>query len=393
MRILFFITKSEQGGAQTHVAQMTRWLISHGHEVSVMSAPGGDTPSEALAKEGWLEKEIRRLGGQFFSNDELGNSASPLRLWRASHRFLEVVDQYKPDLVTCHSTMAGLIGRLSLHGRIPTIFTAHGWGFTQGAPRLRRWILPLFERLAGRFSSRIICVSQNDLTLARVHRIAENDKLVQIYNGIEPSRSLDSAIGLARDDKDKTEMSRIQIYFVGRLASPKDPFLLIEAFTRLPRELRDKTRITIIGDGPDRRRLEERILSQNLTDSIRLLGALPREHVLERLRSQADIFVLLSHWEGFPYSILEAMAAGVPVIASRVGGIPEALEHGGGIVVDNLEQLKGALTRLIQDQHTRLSMGAQARRTVETFFSIESMCEKTFSVYTDATEVAENFPE
>ena len=138
---LFFITISEQGGAQTHVAQLTRWLVEHGHEVAVMSTPGG-----------WLELETRRLGGRFFQNDNLDNTANPLRLWRASRHFLEAVDAFKPDLVTCHSTMAGLLGRLSLRGRIPTVFTAHGWGFTQGAPFLRRILLPMLERLAGRFS-------------------------------------------------------------------------------------------------------------------------------------------------------------------------------------------------------------------------------------------------
>ncbi|MEK7619959.1 MAG: glycosyltransferase family 4 protein [Patescibacteria group bacterium] len=378
MRVFFFITKSEQGGAQTHVAQLTRWLVLHGHEVAVMSMPGG-----------WLEGETARLGGQFFSNDELGNTASPLRLWRASRRFLEAVDEFKPDLVACHSTMAGLVGRLRLRGRIPTIFTAHGWGFTQGAPRLRRLLVPFLERTAGRFSKRIICVSQNDLKLARANRIAPVEKLVQIYNGIETSRSLDSAVGLARDDTDKSGMRTcVQIYFVGRLAPPKNPFLLIEAIARLPRELRDRVRVVIIGEGPDLKRLEEQIREQQLEDNITLLGALPREEVLKQLRTQADIFVLLSHWEGFPYSILEAMSAGIPVIASRVGGIPEALEHGGGILVDDLDQLVNALSRLIGEEHTRTSMGLQARHSVESNFSFESMCEKTFDVYRNAAKAA-----
>lgn len=373
MRILFFITKSEQGGAQTHVAQLTRWLIDHGHDVAVMSAPGG-----------WLEREVQRLGAQFFPNPGLGNTTNPFRLSRSVRTFLSAVDTFKPDLVACHSTMAGLIGRVSLHGRIPTIFTAHGWGFTQGAPRLRRWLLPILERLAGKYAKKIICVSHNDLELARKLDIAPEDKLTLVYNGVEVHDETQMRRSLLPPVVGMTK--KVQIYFVGRLAPPKNPSLLVEAFSRLPRELQDKTCITIIGDGPDRKRLESLVVNFHLTDHVELTGALPREEVLERLHSQADIFVLLSHWEGFPYSILEAMVACVPVIASRVGGIPEALEQGGGMLIDNnsVEQLVEALTLLITDGALRARMGIAARQTVVSRFCVEKMCEKTFAQFKQA---------
>ncbi|MCR4313847.1 MAG: glycosyltransferase family 4 protein [Candidatus Uhrbacteria bacterium] len=376
MRIFFFITKSEQGGAQTHVAQLTRWLIEHGHDVAVMSQPGR-----------WLEREATRRGAQFLPNPKLSNTANPLQLWRCARFFLHAINDFRPDVVACHSTMAGIIGRLSLRGRIPTIFTAHGWGFQSEAPRLRRWILPLFERLAGRYAKKIICVSRNDLELARTHRIAPDEKLVLVYNGVETFDKAEIASATPRND---TDAKKINILFVGRLAAPKNPGLLVEAFSRLPSELQDKARITIIGDGPDRARLEALIKNLHLTTRVELTGALPREDVLEQLRSQADIFVLLSHWEGFPYSILEAMAVGVPVIASRVGGIPEALEQEGGILIDNdsLEQVTDALSRLITDKALREKMGGMARQTVVSTFSVEQMCKKTFNVYRNAVEAA-----
>lgn len=374
MRIFLFITKSEQGGAQTHVAQLTRWFVKHGETVAVMSAPGG-----------WLEREVQRLGAQFFPNPGLSNTTNPVRLFRSARTFLNAIDTFKPDLVACHSTMAGLIGRLSLQGRIPTIFTAHGWGFTQGASRLRRWILPILERLAGKYSKMLICVSQNDLELARTYHIVPDDKLALVYNGVELSddRKIASSVGgglPSRNDE------RVRIYFVGRLAPPKNPFLLVEAFSRLPRELQNKVHITIIGDGPDRERLESLIDTLHLADRVELTGTLPRKEVLERLHSQVDIFVLLSHWEGFPYSILEAMVAGVPIIASRVGGICEALEHGSGILIDNdsVEQLTEALTLLITDGALRARMGIAARQTVVSRFCVEKMCEQTFAIYHNA---------
>jgi glycosyltransferase involved in cell wall biosynthesis len=375
MKLFFFITKSEAGGAQTHVAQLTRFFVSRGDDVVVMSTPGG-----------WLEGETTKLGGRFVANASLGNTPNPFRLWKASRRFRQAVNASNPDIVACHSTMAGLLGRLTIRNRIPTVFTAHGWGFQPGAPLLRRFILPLLERLAGRFSRRIICVSQHDLKLARANRIAPREKLVQIYNGIEASRSLDSApFGRsARDDtSENTDTKSVQIYFVGRLAPPKNPFLLVEAFARLARELQDKTRVVIIGEGPDRKRLEEQIRERTLQDHIELVGALPREAVLARLRDEADLFVLLSHWEGFPYSILEAMAAGVPVIASDVGGIREAVTPEVGILVPDhdSDRLTYALARMIEDPELRQAMGTRAQERAHTLFSVSRMCEETFRVY------------
>lgn len=375
MRMFFFITKSEQGGAQTHVAQVSDWLVQHGHDVAIMSMPGG-----------WLEDEARHLGVQFFPNPGLGNTTNPFRLYRSARTFLGAVDAFKPDLVACHSTMAGLIGRISLRGRVPTIFTAHGWGFTQGAPRLRQMLLPILERLAGRYAKKIICVSRNDLELAKKLHIVADDKLMLVYNGVETLDNTEIASPAVRPDRNDTGTKKINILFVGRLAPPKNPGLLVEAFSRLPRELQEKAHITIIGDGPDRLRLEALIENLHVTAHVGLTGTLPRTEVLHRLHTQADVFVLISHWEGFPYSILEAMAAGVPVIASRVGGIPEALEHGGGMLIDNdsVEQLTNALTLLITDNTLRTNMGNMARQKVESTFLVEGMCEKTFNVYQDA---------
>ncbi|NQV89891.1 glycosyltransferase family 4 protein [Candidatus Uhrbacteria bacterium] len=361
MRILFFITKSEQGGAQTHVAQLTKFFVQRGDTVMIMSAPGG-----------WLEQESQRIGASFCANPFLANSANPFRLWCASQTLSQTLKTFQPDIVACHSTIAGLIGRFTIRNTIPTIFTAHGWGFTQGAPRLRRLVLPLLERFAGRFSSKIICVSQNDLALAQQHRIASALKLTMIHNGVE-----------VQTPQTKQLTPYIHIFFVGRLASPKNPMLLITAFSRLDPDIRKRARITVIGDGPDRQHLQTTIEELQLNEFITLTGTLTQTEVLERLRIQADLFVLLSNWEGFPYALLEAMSAGVPVIASNVGGIPEALEYGGGTLVKNREahQLTNTLAQLIEDPHLRTQMGKTAQHSVEEHFSVEQMCQKTLAVF------------
>lgn len=362
MTILYFITKSEQGGAQTHIAQLTEYFLSEGHTVAVMSAPGG-----------WLEDEVRRLGGCFFANPFLDNTINPRKLWMAGKEFLRVVQSLRPDLVTCHSTIAGLVGRFALRGHIPTVFTAHGWGFTRGTSFIRRILLIPLERIAGFFAARIICVSENDADLARKFAIAQTEKIVKINNGV----ALMSWKNVVREKK------ILEIVFIGRLAYPKNPFLLIRAIKKLSANLQEEIHVTIIGDGPQKKKLKTQISDLALEDRITLMGAIPREDVLSFLWERADIFVLTSRFEGFPYTILEAMAASIPVIATAVGGVREAVGDDAGVVIapDDVSVLCQALVALIQDSALREKQGRSGRQRVERFFSIDTMCTETNKLY------------
>lgn len=332
-----------------------------------MSAPGG-----------WLEEEAKRLGAKFYSNDSLGNTANPLRLWDASRTLLKAVTDFQPNLVACHSTIAGLIGRFTLRNSIPTVFTAHGWSFTQGAKLYRRVILPILERMATRYCEKIICVSNNDLKLAIKHRIAPKEKIIVIHNGVETFAEIaSSVIRPPRNDR------KVRIVFIGRLAPPKDPLLLL-------RTLPKNTHLTIIGDGPDKRQLVTEMQQLRLEERITLTGALSREATLRQLEN-TDLFVLPTRYEGLPYTILEAMAHGVPVIASDVGGVKEAVGDDAGIVMppNDATALREALERLIDDPELRKRMGEAGRRKTQTEFSLETMCQKTFDVYSDIMKLHE----
>lgn len=367
VKILFFITKSEAGGAQTHVADLTAWLVRHGHTVLVMSTPGG-----------LLEDETNRSGGTFVPNPSLGNTANPFRLFSATKALQKIMCDFAPDVLACHSTMAGLIGRFTVRNRVPTVFTAHGWSFTQGAKRYRQLLLPTLERLAARFCDKIICVSENDLRLAVEKKIAPKEKLVVVHNGVEIASS--SPTAPPRND------GVVHILFIGRLAQPKQPDLLIRAITTLPDDVRNNIRLTIIGDGPRRKRLQEMVLRNNrfAIANVHFTGALTREQTRDALTS-ADIFVLPSRYEGLPYSISEAMAAGVPVIASDVGGVREAVENDAGILVppNDVQALKTALERLMANPNLRKRMGKAGQRKIQNEFSLETMCQKTVQIYLD----------
>jgi glycosyltransferase involved in cell wall biosynthesis len=160
---------------------------------------------------------------------------------------------------------------------------------------------------------------------------------------------------------------------VARLAPPKDLELLVDALSRPEAAAFD---LRVVGDGPGRAALAERVRTLGLEGRVELLGE--RGDVGEQLAA-ADGFVLPTRWEGLPYSILEAMAAGLPVVASRVGGIPEEVEDGvTGLLVprDDSAALAAALAALGADGEQARALGRAGHERARRAFSRETMVER-----------------
>jgi len=360
MKVLLVVTKSESGGAQTHVWQLSTYLRGQGHSVHITAFPGG-----------WLHDRAQQHDIPFHSNTALSNSFDPRKGLRAGRDTAKLAAEIRPDIIHCHSSAAGFWTRLAVRGSTPTVFTAHGWGFTPGAPPLRRIALLVAERLVARLTARYICVSEQDERLATRYGIAAPEKIAVIHNGVEPHESSGRRTNLD---------AAIRMVFVGRLARPKEPELLLAALSELPALLRDAYELQIVGDGPLLPRLRDLVLRNPA--KVRLTGALEREEVLKTL-SESHVFVLTSRYEGFPISILEAMSMGLAVIASDVGGIREAVTPECGILMGrgDKEALKRALARLAEDRAAIERYGAAARERARKEFSVTAMCEKTVAVY------------
>lgn len=366
MKIFYLTTKSEFGGVQTHIFQLANYFIEKKEIIAVMSYPGG-----------WLERKTIEIGAKFYPNNFLLNNPNPFFALKAMEEIKKAVSEFKPDLISCHSTLAGFLGRLTIKNKIPTIFTVHGWGFTPGTSIWRRIVLPVLERIASRYCQKIICVSEYDRNLALRYKIAPPEKLITIHNGIEIDKKFFSSqiysIG-----------SKIKIVFVGRLCRQKDPLLLISVFNELDPKLKENLEILIIGDGEKKKKLEKFIQKNKIEKKVKLLGFLPREQVLEVLKT-SHIFVLTSNWEGFPISILEAMSFGLAVIASDVGGIKEIIEENCGILVKrgSKEELRIAIEKLILNPDLIFEYGKKAKEKVEQFFSLDKMLTKTANIYSE----------
>jgi len=362
VNIVYVITRSDSiGGAHIHVRDLALNLLRAGHTVTVLV--GGEGPFAAeLAARGIPYRSLRYLVRPIRPGTDLRG------LWELRAALAEL----KLDLVSAHSSKAGWLGRLAARSLgFPVVFTAHGWAFTEGVPEHKRKIYALAERLAAPFADRIITVSEYDRALALRYRIAPAHKLVTVHNGMP--------------DVDPTlracpEAEPVRIVMVARFEPQKDHTTLLCALVGL-KDL--AWELELIGDGPLLERVRAETGRLGLLERVCFLGA--RKDVAERL-AKAQIFVLSSNWEGFPRSILEAMRAGLPVVASDVGGVREAVMEGEtGFLVPrgDVGALRARLRQLIMNASLRVKMGQAGRKRFEEQFTFEHMFKKTLEVYED----------
>lgn len=359
MKILYLITKSEAGGAQTHVADLCRYFKEKGNKIIVMSS--GD---------GWLKNECKKIGVVFVDNQYFTNRPCPRRLFNAIKAIRKVANEFSPDIVHCHSSSAGILGRLAIKGKFRTIYTAHGWGFNIGMKPWVKYPVIFLEKICSKYTDTYICVAEFVKYLGLKHKLAPENKFKVIYNGVATELKVENL---------KPKEDAIHLVFVGRLAEPKKPELTIWAIAGLSDEVKNKIKFTIIGAGPKKVGLE--ILAKEQNINVEFMGALTKVEALAQLKF-ADIFVFISAWEGFPYTILEAMSFGLPVIASNVGGIGEAVNEQNGILVKNdIGQIKEAVLKLVQDNALRLRLGENGACQISTKFSLEKMLTSIEELY------------
>jgi glycosyltransferase involved in cell wall biosynthesis len=356
MKVAFVITKSEFGGAQEYL----RILMSSMRQHDLVLITGDTGYLTDVAAELGIPSRVCRF------------LVHPIRPWqdlKATIHMYRLLHELAPDLVHANSSKAGVVARLAaLLAGIPAVFTAHGWSFTEGAAGKSAILYKSIERAAAFITRQIICVSSYDERLALRYQVANGAQLMMVHNGIP-----DLPGCLARHGN-----AVPRIVMVARFSVPKDYETLLHAASLL-RQYQFK--MQCVGDGPllaASRQLADKL---GLQSQVEFLG--PRSDVSEILKD-ADIFALVSNWEGLPISVLEGMRAGLPVVATKVGGIPEAVADGKtGVLVPprNVAELARALQGLIADPARRKSMGMSARERYLALFTSERMVTKTIGVY------------
>lgn len=360
MNVVFIITRADVvGGATVHVRDLARGMMDQGHRILVLVGGTGEAT-----------EEFARAGVPFRSLRWLGRALHPVKDVLAIFEMKRVLAELQPDLICAHTAKAGLVGRFAAKPLgIPAFYTPHGWPIGDRISANGAWIFRIAERAAASRSASIINVCEAERALARRHRIAPGEKLAVIHNGVH-----DVAPAL----RARPELAPTRIIMVARFERQKDHATLLAAMSLL-REI--PWELELVGDGP--RLPATRALAGRLGLESRIHFTGSAGNVSERI-ADSQIFVLSSCFEGFPLSILEAMRAGLPVVASNVGGVREAvLEGETGFVVKPADPvvLASALRKLIADPAMRASFGLAGRRRYEAHFTFEQMLRQTLSLY------------
>lgn len=370
-KILFLITKSNWGGAQRYVYDLTTHLTP---EYDVVVALGGD---------GVLYKKLQTAGVRTISLDALQRDISLQKELGFIRELWQILRAEQPDILHVNSSKAGgmgaFLGRLLHIRRI--IFTAHGWAFNEDRPWWQRHLIAFLHWLTVLLAHRTIAVSR--ATKAQLNWPFAQQKMTVIYNGREAVSVYDRIVARAhcieRCPALATHTHDLWTGTIAELHPVKQHGIALDAIAQCVANGANVRHI-IIGDGQERQRLAARIKQKNLSEHVFLLGHID---AAAHLLSALDVFILPSRSEALAYTVIEAAQAGLPIIASKVGGIPEIITHEqDGILVQsgNAQQLADAITHLTTDDtlRSRLANAAHARGH---YFSLPRMVEETQTVY------------
>jgi glycosyltransferase involved in cell wall biosynthesis len=286
----------------------------------------------------------------------LRRDITPWRDLRALAELISLFRRERPEIVHANCSKAGLLAMVAgAVTRVPVrIYATHGWPFVWSSG-VRRRIYEWGDRIIGRLATRIVCVSEAERRAALAARVCSPERMVTIPNAAD--------VSVATRAVENGDVPTI--ISVGRLAAPKDFPTLLRALARLePGSFRAR----VVGDGPERGALESEAGRLGLGTAVEFLGE--RADVADLL-ARSQLFVLATRSEAHPISVLEAMAAGLPVVASDVGGVPELLDgHGFLVAPGDADALAALLRRLVEDGELRSQQGLLARRAAETTFDL-----------------------
>jgi glycosyltransferase involved in cell wall biosynthesis len=363
VRIAYIVTRADPiGGVQIHIKDLAAAAQARGHVATVLC--GGSGPFiDALRAQGTPTVVLQHLRVPI----------GPVRDLLALREIHAVVKDLRPDLLAVHSAKASVLGRLvAWRLGIPAVLTAHGWTFTPGFPPVQAAAYRHIERLVGPLATKIIAVSEFDRRLALEERIVTEDRIVTVHNGmpdIPPRLTADPSRTPPR------------LIMVARLGAQKDHATLLRALEGLKHR---QWELDLVGDGPLMGEMKSLAATLGLGDRARFLG---QRMDVDTLLGQAQISLLVTNWEGFPLSIIESMRAGLPVVASSVGGIGEAIcdgETGYLVARGDVAGLRDRIDRLLIDPTLRVRMGASGRARYEQYFTLDRTVTRTIAVYSDA---------
>ena len=384
MKIVRIIARLNIGGPARNAV-----LLSEGFRDTVLVC------GEVEGSEGDMMYLAREKGIKPVIIKELGRELSWKDDWLAFWKIYKIICKEKPDIIHTHTAKAGTLGRmagilynLNQPRRMPSatcavlVHTFHGHVFHGYFGRIKTAFFICVERFLALFTDKIITVSENlKKELVEKFKITPENKISVIELGFE----LDELFKLPpRENKEV-----INIGIVGRLVPVKNHKMLFKVAKRVKgKGLRVK--IAVIGDGEMREELEKYVIELGIEDKVEFRGWIKD---LKAIYEGLDIVVLTSLNEGTPVSLIEAMAAGRPVVTTNVGGVKDIVEDGkSGYLVEsgNVEEFTKKLLELVRDPEKRRTFGQNGRNIVKNRFTKERLIKDTKELYNNTLQKNKN---
>jgi glycosyltransferase involved in cell wall biosynthesis len=385
IRVVRVIARLNMGGPALHVAYLSAGLRGRGYETTLVAG------SLARGEES-MSFVADSLGVPVVTIEQLHREISPVRDALAVVRLARLLRAVRPQILHTHTAKAGAIGRLAvllaIGARPPiVVHTFHGHVLRGYFGPLRAGLFRLLERWLAKLTTALVAVSpevRDDLVALGV---APAEKFTVIRLGIE----LDERIGESAARRDEMRRllgiprERFTVGWIGRMTAVKRTDDVLLAFRRL-RELGVDACLCMVGDGPDRDHVERRASELGIVRECLFLGY---QEDVAPFYGAFDAVVLPSGNEGTPVSAIEALAGGRPVVATRVGGVPDVIRDGvDGFLVESgdVEQLAGRLAELARDPALRARLGDEGRRHVVPRYSVERLLDDVDRFYQSLLE-------
>lgn len=382
-KILFLVTQTKWGGAQKYVLQLADYFRKK-NTVHIAFGETNDLDSHFLIM-------CQAMGIKTIPIPNLVRNIKLSKEVSAILKILKIIGHENYHLIHLNSSKVGLLGSVAgmlyrlnpINTRLRVIYTAHGFVFNEPGPAFQKKLYTMSEMLSTSLQTRIIAVSEFDKQSALTNKICPENKIVTIHNGLDFSQY---AFYSREEARAKLQLDNSQKYF-GTIASfydTKGYKYLVEAIKILKdnkSSLIDKCRWVFIGEGPNLETVKKQIADYGLTEKIIILK--PTDEDWKYLKA-FDYFVLPSVKEGLPYTILEAGLAQVPVVATKVGGVPEILsQQKTGLLASpaNPLALVNNMRQIFKDNKLAQTLAENNYKNIKLNFSLKTTLRKTEDLY------------
>ncbi len=385
-KVIHVITRLDRGGsAQNTVLTATGHdrsrfepIVMAGLAESDDAQGGADATSENVAR-------LEQAGVRWQPLPALTRSISPIKDLVALRQLVAWLRRERPDIVHTHTSKAGTLGRLAARraGVPVVVHTPHGHVFYGHFGRVTSWMFLQLERLLAKWTTWMIALTDAERDEHLSRGVGRADRFAVVPSGIDLDRFRQAGDRVGRRAGFDCPPDAIVVGAVGWLTPVKGHRVLLEAVALLRRE-RPRLHLAIVGGGPLREDLQRLARERGMADALRLLGV--RTDVPDCLAGM-DIFVQPSLNEGMGRALIEAMAAGRPVVASRVGGIPAIVQdRKTGLLVtpDDPAALARAIEELLRKPDWAKELGAAARASIGERFGEAAMVRAIEAVYDQA---------